>query len=172
MNFKNYIMKYLFVFLLTGLMLSCGPNREEIKEEERIRMEVKEELEEEKRIEAKRADYTGDEKSIVVVNGKNVSTIKIGNLEIMTEDLGKRLLGDAMKACADLGDGWRLPTIDELNILYENKDEIGGFASNYYWSSTSHWSGVKSMQSFDDGYQHDDGMLNEGGGYVRAVRTF
>ena len=41
-----------------------------------------------------------------------------------------------MKACAALGGGWRLPTKDELNILYENKDKIGGFASNNYWSST------------------------------------
>lgn len=35
------------------------------------------------------------------------------------------------KKGADLGDGWRLPTKDELNVLYENKDKIGGFASNY-----------------------------------------
>jgi len=167
-------MKYLFVFLLLGLMVSCGPkegpNREEIKEEERIRMEVKEELEEEKRIEAKRADDTGDEKSIVVVNGKNVSTIKIGNLEIMTEDLGFNDWYGAVKACADLGDGWRLPTKDELNILYENKDKIGGFA-NYYWSSTESDSNTAWFQDFDDGYQGygDKASLTS---YVRAVRAF
>ena len=165
-------MKYLFVFLLTGLMLSCGPNREEIKEEERIRMEVKEELEEEKRIEAKRADYTGDEKSIVVVNGKNVSTIKIGNLEIMTEDLGRMDCREATKACADLGDGWRLPTKDELNILYENKDKIGGFAGTSYWSSTEEGSTNAWIQSFGVGSQGYNIKGHANGKLVRSVRAF
>jgi len=163
-------MKYLFVFLLTGLMLSCGPNREEIKEEERIRMEVKEELEEEKRIEAKRADYTGDEKSIVVVNGKNVSTIKIGNLEIMTEDLGRMDWMEATKACADLGDGWRLPTKDELNILYKNKDKIGGFANFFYWSSTEGDNYDAWIQNFGNGVQYYCTKFYAT--YVRAVRAF
>jgi hypothetical protein len=45
---------------------------------------------------------------------------------------------DAEKACEILGDGWRLPTIEQLNILYQNKVAIGGFASDFYWSST--WS--------------------------------
>ena len=30
---------------------------------------------------------------------------------------------------------WRLPTKDELNMMYLKKDEIGGFANNNYWSS-------------------------------------
>ena len=46
---------------------------------------------------------------------------------------------DAMKACADLGDGWRLPTKDELNTLYQNKDKIGGFANSGYWSCTEYY---------------------------------
>ena len=29
---------------------------------------------------------------------------------------------DANKACNALGKGWRLPTKDELNTLYQNKD--------------------------------------------------
>jgi hypothetical protein len=56
-----------------------------------------------------------------------IPIVKIGNLEVMTEDLGEMYWDEAMKACADLGEGWRLPTEDELNVLYENKDEIGGF---------------------------------------------
>ena len=39
---------------------------------------------------------------------------------------------DAKKACADLGNGWRLPTKDEVILIYENKDKIGGFAVIYY----------------------------------------
>ena len=37
------------------------------------------------------------------------TSIIIGNLEIMTQDLGKLNFAEAQKACADLGDGWRLP---------------------------------------------------------------
>ncbi len=114
--------KLLFVLCLGLVFSSCGPNREEIKEEgpnreeikeeERMRMEAREELEEEKRLKEE----------------KNSSTIKIGNLEVMTEDLGRMTWDDAKEACANLGDGWRLPTKDELNILYENKHKIVIFA--------------------------------------------
>ena len=75
--------------------------------------------------------------STVNVEGREVSTIKIDNLEVMKEDLGKMKWDEAKKACENLGDGWRLPTEDELNVLYENKVEIGGFASDTYWSSTN-----------------------------------
>ena len=64
-------------------------------------------------------------------------TFKVGNLEVMTEDLAEMMNWDqAKQACAAFGDGWRLPTKDELNVLYENKDNIGGFYPNYYWSIT------------------------------------
>ena len=63
--------------------------------------------------------------STVNVEGREVSTIKIDNLEVMKEDLGKMKWDEAKKACENLGDGWRLPTKDELNILYKNKDKIG-----------------------------------------------
>ena len=69
------------------------------------------------------------------VFGQDIKTVKIGNLEVMTEDLGHMNWEDAKKACADLGDGWRLPSKDELDVLCENKDEIGGFGDDWYWSS-------------------------------------
>ena len=130
---------------------SCGPNREEIKEEERIRMEVKEELEKEKRIEER-------------------SSIKIGDLKVMTDDLGEMNWEEAVKACKNLGYGWRLPTKEELNILYENKDKIGGFANNFYWSSTEYVGTNAWVQSFANGYQDLNGKGNTN--YVRAVRAF
>ena len=106
--------------------------------------------------------------------GANVSTIKIDNLEVMTEDLESTYTwDDAMKACAVLGDGWRLPTKDELNLLYENKEKIGGFAINYYWSSTENGNNKYGAwkQDFDVG-----GQISVGKGdprpYVRAVRAF
>ena len=98
-------------------------------------------------------------------------TVKIGNLEVMTKDLGQMTWDQAMKACADLGDGWRLPTKDELNILYENKDKIGGFASNYWWSSTEGGDYSAWFQYFSNGFQNLGGK-DFNGLYVRAVRTF
>ena len=150
------------------MLASCGPNREEIKEERPNREEIKEELEEEQRI-----------------NRYISSTIKIGNLEVMTEDLEEINWYDAMKACADFGDGWRLPTKDELNILYQNQDKIGGFASHfagYYWSSTEGVRGdiITSKLSIEPGsnawrqyFRNGSQTLNYKTNtlYVRAVRS-
>ena len=61
--------------------------------------------------------------------------IKTGNLEIAQYDFPKKMnWHDAKKACETLGDGWRLPTKDELNSSYFS--QIGGMAFNWYWSST------------------------------------
>jgi len=148
-------MKKLLYIGIVLMLASCGseegPNREEIKEEERIRMEVKEELEKEKRIEER-------------------SSIKIGDLEVMTDDLGEMEWDDAMKACADLGDGWRLPTKDELNVLYENKDKIGGFVFGFYWSSTEDEGNHAWIKVFANGFTISNGKYNYN--YVRAVRAF
>ena len=103
----------------------------------------------------------------------NIETVKIGNLEVMTEDLGKMNWYDATKACADLGDGWRLPTKDELNILYKNKDKIGGFVDESYWSSTN----LEDGASWGRDFGTDTGLYfvvvkGWDGFYVLAVRTF
>jgi hypothetical protein len=46
----------------------------------------------------------------------------------------------AKKACRDLHTNgyrdWYLPGKDELNKLYHAKRVVGGFADDYYWSST------------------------------------
>ena len=63
-------------------------------------------------------------------------TIEIEGLLVMKVDLGKMTWAEAGEACEKMGDGWRLPTKDELNMLYENKSTIGGFVYGDYWSST------------------------------------
>ena len=106
----------------------------------------------------------------VNVDGREVSTIKIDNLEVMTEDLGRMKWDEALRVCADLGDGWRLPTKEELNLLYENKEKIGGFASTNYWSSTEYDNGNAWTQNFYNGGQYYTNKNNSP--YVRAVRAF
>ena len=70
--------------------------------------------------------------------------------------------------CKLLGDGWRLPTRVELLLMYENKEEIGGFVSNDYWSSTEVGNYHAWTQNFGNGYQHDCSKTNTDS--VRAVK--
>lgn len=65
---------------------------------------------------------------------------------------------------------WYLPSKDELNKLYLNKTAIGGFADNYYWSSTEVGLGNAWTQSFYFGYQ--DYLNKNLTHYVRAIRAF
>lgn len=48
--------------------------------------------------------------------------------------------GIAARLCGDLVlagySDWYLPSKDELARLYENRVAVGGFASEWYWSST------------------------------------
>ena len=106
--------------------------------------------------------------------------IRIGRLEIAQHDFPEyKNWVDSKKACADLGNGWRLPTKDELNLMYKNKDKIGGFANyhsnNYYWSSTEYDYNYAWFFSFDLGSAYYDDY-SEGSKlttyYVRAVRSF
>ena len=73
---------------------------------------------------------------------------------------------------------WRLPTKYELNQMYLNigpgnalgLGNIGGFASNYYWSSTEMDYGIAWRQNFSNGGQYYNGKHYNVG--VRAVRAF
>ncbi len=99
--------------------------------------------------------------------------IKIGNIEIAQYDFPEQMnWKDANKACAELGDGWRLPTKDELNTLYQNKNEIGNFNGDVHWSSTEAVNRYSNawLQYFLDGSQNFDYKFYTY--YVRAVRAF
>jgi hypothetical protein len=89
---------------------------------------------------------------------------------------------DAAKLCDDLVlngyDDWYLPSKDELNLMYQNIGQgasgalknRGGFASNYYWSSSDYDGYNAWYQNLLSGTQNKgnkDGTL-----YVRAVRAF
>ena len=75
-------------------------------------------------------------------------------------DLGSTMTWpQAMDACNNLTYGgysdWILPSQDVLNTMYIHKNEIGGFSSTYYWSSTN-GSYAAWMQNFDSGTQTTD----------------
>lgn len=64
------------------------------------------------------------------------SPVIIGDLEIAAEDFPEKTgWGEAKQECQKMGDGWRLPTIDELFTIYDNREKIGGFDEYAgYWS--------------------------------------
>ena len=63
--------------------------------------------------------------------------------------------------------GWRLPTREELNEIYQSKND---FTNDYYWSSTELNGYGAWVQGFSDGSQAN-GTKNYGGIYVRAIRS-
>jgi hypothetical protein len=104
-------------------------------------------------------------------------TTKIGKIEIAQNDFSWQMdLDEAIKTCEQLGNGWRLPTKDELNIIFKNKSTIKGFIkqkyTNEYWSSEKYsergefwW--IQDMINGKVTYMEKDG----GWISVRAVRT-
>lgn len=97
---------------------------------------------------------------------------------VATKDLANPMeYNQSKSACADLVlngfDNWRLPTKTELNLLYENRNIIGGFDVSYvYWSSTTDGSvNTAWYVDFNDGTK-EFGRYDYGTSKVRCVRSF
>jgi hypothetical protein len=67
---------------------------------------------------------------------------------------------------------WYLPSEGELGAIFTNlsKKGVGGFAKDYYWSSTPHGSCFAGLMDFDSGALGHDNRFHKG--RVRAVRAF
>jgi len=109
------------------------------------------------------------------ISGADGTAIGTGNqntIDIMT---GCNEAGIAARLCGDLVLGgysdWYLPSKDELNQLYINRVAIGGFATDFYWSSTEIYSNVAGLQAFGLGGQYGSG-IKDSDDVVRAVRAF
>lgn len=82
----------------------------------------------------------------------------------------------AAKLCSDLSSGgyddWFLPSIDELNQMYENlhTQNVGGFANVSYWSSSESSATYAGYYDFYNGNQNSYSKMNEE--LVRAIRAF
>ena len=129
-------------------------------EKERIIQEEK--LKQERILEEKR------KKDSVSIVG---NTVVIDNLVFAQYDFPKKMSWeDAKKACESIGNGWRLPTKEELGVLFKNKIKMGVFTNDYYWSSTINTNNLVWTQYFKDGYAiySSKDYTN----YVRAIRSF
>ena len=81
--------------------------------------------------------------------------------------------------CADLGEGWYLPTVNELWLIYKNRDIIrpklhNVVSNDYYYTSTEVDTDVKTAFAVN---VFDNTVINYNGlkfskYYVRAVATF
>ena len=67
---------------------------------------------------------------------------------------------------------WFLPSKSELSLMYQNRDAIGGFTGNHYWSSSQYnnSSTLAWDQNFANGSQGYNHKSNKY--YVRAIRAF
>ncbi len=112
-------------------------------------------------------------------NGKTLTSIGSGqaNTNFMMAQTG--YTGGTAKICDDYvntntGTGvysdWYLPSKDELNKLYLNKIDIGGFSSVNYWSSSELDATTAWRESFGNGFQY--GIVKNILVYVRPVRSF
>jgi hypothetical protein len=65
---------------------------------------------------------------------------------------------------------WYLPSKDELNKLYNQRNVIGGFSDGDYWSSTEFDTTKAWLKDFSDGKEtaSDKAIVH----HVRAIRTF
>ena len=98
------------------------------------------------------------------------TTYKLNSIEIAQFDLpGEVTWYNDKRECKELGNGWRLPTKDELENMFNNKDLIGNFFNVNYWSSSSYSSDYAWMQMFT--YEFIAISLKEGHLNARAVRS-
>lgn len=97
-------------------------------------------------------------------------------LIMSTEDLGDGNWTHAVELCDNYSnenyDDWRLPTLEELRIIYANKNIVSNFQENWYWSSTEDPDNLE--QAYHLGFMSGDEMSvpKEHGKFFRAVRNF
>lgn len=89
-------------------------------------------------------------------------------------DQGRMSWPDAAKSLDSLSvqgyTDWRLPTKDELQKLYDNKELVGGFSNNNYWTSTPTGDFMWNLK-FANGYWYNNNK-NRPDFAVRAIRKF
>ena len=96
---------------------------------------------------------------------------KLGAIEIAANDFPNMMIWDeAVRECASLGTGWRLPTKEELATIYQHKDSIGGFTSDLYWNSEDIDPFMAGCQNFYSGKVSSFSKIYSC--RTRAVRTF
>lgn len=109
-------------------------------------------------------------------NGTDVGTGAQNTLDIVNSYGSDPYMYMAATICDRLNfagyDNWFLPSKDELNLMYQYKDKIGGgnLSLGEYWSSTQSSDKKAYVQDFEDGRSIPSNKENHTS--VRAVRAF
>ena len=111
--------------------------------------------------------YTASDTTLANITG-NFAALVAANYSIRAD--GVTTAGCAAPATATCYSDWYLPSAYELILLYREKTVVGGFANNYYWSSSEYASNSAWIEDFGYGSQ---GHYRKDQAYpVRAVRAF
>lgn len=99
-------------------------------------------------------------------------TIKVENLEIAEYDFPTEThWAEAKNLCSNLGEGWRLPNREELNLIYLNREKIKNLKFEKYWcvsDDKAQYFGYAYIQDFysgKPGFQYQSGIA-----LARAVK--
>lgn len=128
-------------------------------------------------------------KKIISSDGGQVFKL-FGYLYVFPENLGNYTYKEAMEMCDNINsanlygfNNWRLPTLKELKIIYQNKDKLDGFPIGTYLSSEPSGSTNYNNEILYEALNMDDGTnahtrrnvpIADPGvtqGIVRLVRT-
>ena len=109
------------------------------------------------------------------LDGGETITISGKTIQVAKEDFPS-IMGpnEAMWACEGLGNGWRLPTKEELVAMYEqlHKQGKGHFKNESYWSSSSDSMGSGSFTVyFYNGSVNIQISEDLHGNHLRVVRA-
>lgn len=114
-------------------------------------------------------------------DNSDIDYVMVGDLYVQTKDISDKAIDweSAKLLCENstVGDfnDWRLPTIEELATIYNNKRAIGGFRDSIP-SSSNYWSSTVSQNSTSNRYYLDffngqrGSLRGSYGIYARAVR--
>ena len=109
------------------------------------------------------------------IPGADGTALGTGNQNTIDIMAGCAVPGIAAWLCGNLVlngySDWYLPSKDELNRLFINREAVGGFASDLYYSSSESDDYNVWLQSFFDGNQGAGWKKNKFV-YIRAVRAF
>ena len=93
---------------------------------------------------------------------------------VSSKEVGNVNWEKAQKICAayKVGNtgGWRLPSKDELNIIYQNRKHLGNYTKGNYWSATEEGKNSAVTINFSNGNQSKSNKQSDFA--VRAVRPF
>lgn len=102
---------------------------------------------------------------------------KTGTISSM-KDVGPMIWSDAINIHEQLGEGWRLPTFEELKLMYttigQGNANSGQFEDVLYWSATPYDTNQARLVRFSDGNTryHYNSVGTHRKFLVRAVRDF